>query len=42
VRDLVDALKGKVPEVYKIGDAREPKNIMNAVHDGAYFAELIW
>jgi 2,4-dienoyl-CoA reductase-like NADH-dependent reductase (Old Yellow Enzyme family)/thioredoxin reductase len=41
VRDLADALKGKVPELYIIGDAREPRNMMNAVHDGAYFGQLI-
>jgi 2-enoate reductase len=41
VNGLGSALKGKVPEVYIIGDARLPKNIMGAVHGGAYFATQI-
>ncbi|MDI9619486.1 MAG: FAD-dependent oxidoreductase [Candidatus Nezhaarchaeota archaeon] len=33
-RRLVDALKGKVPELYVIGDAAIPSNAPNAIHDG--------
>jgi 2,4-dienoyl-CoA reductase-like NADH-dependent reductase (Old Yellow Enzyme family) len=32
--DLVDKLKGRVKEVYAIGDCREPGNILSAIHDG--------
>ena len=41
VNDLYNALKENISEVYLIGDARQPKNIMSAVHDGAYFGERI-
>jgi hypothetical protein len=34
-------MKEKVAELYAIGDARQPKNIMGAVDDGAYFGQLI-
>ncbi|MEM0240304.1 MAG: FAD-dependent oxidoreductase [Candidatus Nezhaarchaeales archaeon] len=33
-RELVDALKNKVPEVYVIGDASLPSNVVNAIHEG--------
>ncbi|RLF18047.1 MAG: hypothetical protein DRJ68_07100, partial [Thermoprotei archaeon] len=33
-RLLADAIKGKVPEVYVIGDAAFPSNAPNAIHDG--------
>jgi 2-enoate reductase len=32
--DLFEALKGKVPQVYRIGDAREPQDIRLAIEDG--------
>ncbi|MGD9823628.1 FAD-dependent oxidoreductase [Desulfobacter sp.] len=38
---LYEALKGKVEELYVIGDAVKARNIMDAVHDGAYFGQLI-
>jgi 2-enoate reductase len=31
---LYKALKGQFPEVYLIGDCREPRNIMGAIWDG--------
>jgi 2-enoate reductase len=40
-RTLYEALKGKIAELYAIGDAVKAKNIMGAVHDGAYFGQLI-
>ncbi|MDW8050677.1 MAG: FAD-dependent oxidoreductase [Nitrososphaerota archaeon] len=33
-RTLAEAIKGKVPEVYVIGDAFLPLNALNAIHDG--------
>ena len=36
-RTLYEALKGKIAELHAIGDAVRAKNIMGAVHDGAYF-----
>jgi 2,4-dienoyl-CoA reductase-like NADH-dependent reductase (Old Yellow Enzyme family)/thioredoxin reductase len=33
---LYEALLGKVPELYNIGDSKEPRVIMNAVHEGFY------
>ncbi len=32
--DLFEALKGKIPEIYLIGDAREPHLILEAVSEG--------
>jgi 2,4-dienoyl-CoA reductase (NADPH2) len=32
---LMKALKGKVPEVYAIGDCQEPRQIVDAISDGA-------
>ncbi|MGQ9460416.1 MAG: oxidoreductase [Candidatus Bathyarchaeaceae archaeon] len=31
---LMGALKGKVPELYAIGDAEKPGNVLKAIHDG--------
>lgn len=33
-RALAEAIRGKVPEVYVIGDAALPSNALNAIHDG--------
>ncbi len=33
-RRLAEALKGKVPELYVIGDAALPSNALEAIHDG--------
>jgi 2,4-dienoyl-CoA reductase (NADPH2) len=38
---LVESLKGKVPEVYAIGDCREPKLIIDAVGEGSAVARTI-
>lgn len=32
---LKEALMGKIPEVYTLGDSREPRKIFDAVHEGA-------
>ena len=32
--ELFDTLKGKVPEIYLIGDGREPRLILDAIADG--------
>jgi len=37
--ELYETLKGKVPELYLVGDCVEPRNIMSAVADG-YLAAL--
>jgi 2,4-dienoyl-CoA reductase (NADPH2) len=39
--ELPDALKGKVPEVYSIGDCNEPRLILHAVADGYRVAQEI-
>ena len=33
---LAKELKGKIKEIYAIGDCREPRKLMDAIHDGAY------
>ncbi|MFH1141487.1 MAG: FAD-dependent oxidoreductase [Chloroflexota bacterium] len=38
---LVEQLRGKVPEVYEVGDCVEPLHIMNAVHSANRVARLI-
>lgn len=38
---LVDSLKGVVPEVYAIGDCREPHLIADAINDGSRVARAI-
>lgn len=37
-RGLYDALKGKVRELYIVGDAVGPRNMLSAIHEAAYFA----
>ena len=32
--DLLQALEGKVPEVYCIGDSSEPRRIVDAINEG--------
>jgi hypothetical protein len=32
--ELVESLKGKVPEVYVVGDASKPREVMEAVLEG--------
>jgi thioredoxin reductase len=38
---LLNALKGKVPEVYAIGDCNEPRLILHAVADGYRVAQEV-
>jgi 2,4-dienoyl-CoA reductase (NADPH2) len=38
---LIKALEGKVPEVYAIGDCREPRLIINAIAEGNRVAQSI-
>lgn len=38
---LYRELEGKVPELYKIGDARQPRRIINAIHEGSLIAQEI-
>lgn len=40
-RDLYEALKGKVSELYMIGDSVEPRKILNAIHEGFFMAYRI-
>jgi 2,4-dienoyl-CoA reductase (NADPH2) len=39
--ELIKTLKGKVPEIYAIGDCNEPRLIINAVADGYHVAHDI-
>jgi 2,4-dienoyl-CoA reductase (NADPH2) len=39
--ELLNVLKGKVPEVYPIGDCNEPRLILNAVADGYRVAQEV-
>jgi len=38
---LLKALKGKVPEVYPVGDCVDPRKAMGAIHDGFHAARQI-
>jgi 2,4-dienoyl-CoA reductase-like NADH-dependent reductase (Old Yellow Enzyme family)/thioredoxin reductase len=38
---LYEALKGKVPELYRIGDCVKARTILDAVHEAAYIARQI-
>jgi 2-enoate reductase len=38
---LFESLKGKVPEVYAIGDCKEPRMIVDAIADGWQIARSI-
>ncbi|MFC1982904.1 FAD-dependent oxidoreductase [Chloroflexota bacterium] len=40
-RDLLEALKDKVPEVYALGDCMEPRKVINAIWEGFHTARLI-
>jgi len=39
--DLYNELEGKVPELYKIGEARNPHNMGDANRDGHFVGRLI-
>lgn len=36
--ELIDTLKGKVPQLYIVGDCHQPRTIMAAVYEGAFSA----
>lgn len=36
--ELAKVLRGKVPELYEVGDCVAPRRIFTAIHDGSYFA----
>jgi len=40
-RELLEALRGTVPELYEVGDCWRPDKIATAVHDGARLARVI-
>ena len=40
-RDLAESLKGKLPEVYEVGDCTVPGRVHGAVHRAAFVAEKI-
>lgn len=39
--DIVDQLQGVAPEIYVIGDAREPRKAMEAIHEGFHVGNTI-
>ena len=39
--ELFEALKGRVPEVYMIGDCKEPRLILEAISDGSRIGRAI-
>jgi 2,4-dienoyl-CoA reductase (NADPH2) len=39
--ELLKSLEGKVPEIYTIGDGREPRLIIDAIADGSRIAHVI-
>ena len=41
VNELAARLKGKVPEIYVIGDAKEARSALEATHEGARAARMI-
>jgi len=41
IRYLADALEGKVPELYVIGDSTRPAKVIEAVYDGSRIARFI-
>jgi 2,4-dienoyl-CoA reductase (NADPH2) len=41
VDDLSEKLKGKVPEVHVIGDAKKARKALEAIHEGSELARKI-
>lgn len=39
--ELYHNLKGRVKEIYKIGDCKEPSRILEAIHEATYVAHII-
>ena len=40
-RELIEALRDKVPEVYAIGDCVEPRKVINAIWEGFRTARVV-
>jgi len=40
-RRLADSLRGKVPELYLVGDCAKPRKIFEAIHEGSHVARQI-
>ena len=38
---VYEGMRGKVREIYSIGDCLKPRKLWNAVHEGAYIARQI-
>jgi len=38
---LMKVLEGRVPKLYAVGDAKEPSNVLNAIHEGSRLAREI-
>ena len=41
ITDIVKTLEGKVPEIYAIGDGKEPRLMADAIADGAHIGHTI-
>jgi 2,4-dienoyl-CoA reductase (NADPH2) len=41
VNDLAERIKGKVAEIYVVGDAKTPRKALEAIAEGACVARLI-
>ena len=39
--ELYENLKTKIPNIYRIGDCKEPRSIAEAVHEGFYVGNKI-
>lgn len=39
--ELLQAIKGKVPEIYPAGDCRDPHRILHAIHDGSRVGRIV-
>ena len=40
-QELYSALQGRVEELYRIGDCREPRRLLEAVHEATHVAHRI-
>lgn len=38
---LATSLRGKVPELYTVGDCRQPRKIVDAIYEGHYVARSV-
>ena len=39
--ELLQSIEGKIPEIYQVGDCREPRRILHAIHDGSHVGRLV-